>query len=549
MKKSVFSVAETSPLLKKYLDNLSYAQGAPPMYHDALTVKELNEIRKAALYDTSQANIIYYVGDELGDAYIHVNAELNSYTSVEWPMSPEQQALLEKIRSAMLVRAAKQKAIKNEEERKELIDLLFQEVVRTDDIGFVDRIRRSYTIPVPAQDLDLYRYFIHRDINGYGPLNTIMHDPYIEDVHTIGTENIHIIHKAFQYGLESNVRFPSDKYLNSYLVSLSERIGRPVTPTRPIVDGAMPDGSRINIIYSEDISRKGSSFTIRKFSAEPISCIQLVKWGTMSAKLAAYIWLCLENKMNMIFSGETASGKTTSLNAILPLIDHRNKIFSAEDTPEVKPPHDTWQRCVSRESGPMEYRVTMFDLLRAALRSRPDYLIIGEIRGEEGRVAFQAMQTGIPVLSTFHAANATKFIQRFTGDPINIPMTFIDNVNVLLFQSAVSVDGKILRRVTSVEEFVGYSKEEGGVLTKNVFKWDPVSDTHIFRGFQNSYILEEKVAADHGYLDKRKIYEELDKREAIIKKMAENDITDHRSVNEALVEYFKSGVEGLPFFI
>ena len=549
MKKSVFAVADESPLLKAYLDDMPAGMGPPPMYHDALTVKELNDIRKSALYEPAAANIIYSVGDDLGEAYIHLYPPQNSYISVEWPIVDDKKVLLDKIRAAMLVRAAKAKAIKTDEERKELIDDLFNEVVRTKDHGFVDRIRKSYSIPVPEEDRDLYRYYIHRDINGYGPINTIMRDPYIEDVHAIGIDNIHLIHKAFQYGLESNIKFEDDNQLNSFLIALSERIGRPVTPTRPIVDGAMPDGSRINIVYSEDISRKGSSFTIRKFAAEPISCVQLVKWGTMSAKLAAYIWLCLENKMNMIFSGETASGKTTSLNAILSFIDHRNKIFSAEDTPEVKPPHDTWQRLVSRESGPKEYRVTMFDLMRAALRSRPDYLIIGEIRGEEGRVAFQAMQTGIPVLSTFHAANATKFIQRFTGDPINVPMTFIDNVNVLMFQSAVNVDGKILRRVTSVEEFVGYSKEEGGVLTKNVFKWDPVSDTHQFRGFQNSYILEEKVAAEHGFLDKRKIYEELDKREAIIKRMVDNDITDHRAVNAALVKYFEGGVENLPFFV
>ncbi len=523
--------------------------GAPPTYYDGLNVKELNDIRKAAIQDPVMANLIYSVGDEIGEAYVHVNVALNSYTSVEWPVSAKQKAKLERIRGAMLVRAAKESAIKTDEERRQLIEDLFNQVVRTTENGFVGRIRKSYTIPVAAEDLDLYRYYIHRDINGYGPINTIMRDPHIEDVHVIGTENIHIIHKAYQYGLESNVRFSNDHQLNSFLVALSERIGRPVTPTRPIVDGAMPDGSRINIVYSEDISRKGSSFTIRKFAAEPISCIQLVKWGTMSPKLAAYIWLCLENKMNMIFSGETASGKTTSLNAILSLIDHRNKIFSAEDTPEVQPPHDTWQRLVSRESGPKEYQVTMFDLLRSALRSRPDYLIIGEIRGEEGRVAFQAMQTGIPVLSTFHAANATKFIQRFTGDPINVPLTFIDNVNVLLFQSAVQVEGKILRRVTSVDEFVGFSQEEGGVLTKNVFKWDPATDTHLFRGFQNSYILEEKVAAEHGLRDKRKIYDELERREAIIKKMADNDITDHREVNDTLIRYFQGGVENLPFFI
>jgi len=162
-----------------------------------------------------------------------------------------------------------------------------------------------------------------------------------------------------------------------------------VTGNGPVVDGTLPDGSRINMIYSNDVSAKGSSCTIRKITAEPITPIQLIKFGSFSPELGAYLWLCLENKMNIIICGETASGKTSTINAIMTFIDHRGKIYSVEDTPEVKPPHKAWQRCVTREAGPEESRVTMFDLLRAALRSRPDYIVVGEIRGEEARVAFQ----------------------------------------------------------------------------------------------------------------------------------------------------------------
>jgi len=320
-----------------------------------------------------------------------------------------------------------------------------------------------------------------------------------------------------------------------------------VSASKPIVDGVLPDGSRINMIYSNEISARGSSFTIRKFAPEPISPIQLIKWGTFSAELGAYLWRCLENKINIMICGETASGKTSTLNGILTLIDHRGKIYSVEDTPEVKPCQRSWQRCVTREAGPEEARVTMFDLLRAALRSRPDYIIIGEIRGEEARTAYQCMQTGIPVIATFHASTSTKFIQRMTGQPVNIPLSFIDNVNVIIFQSAVSVNGRFLRRVTHVEEFVGFNREAGGIMTRVVFKWDPNKDRHNFRGMNNSHILENKIALEHGYSDKKDIYKDLKKRERIIQKMVDLNIVGYKEVVKVFNDYYEKGPDSLPF--
>lgn len=189
----------------------------------------------------------------------------------------------------------------------------------------------------------------------------------------------------------------------------------------------------------------------------------------------------------------------------------------------------------------------MFDLLRAALRSRPDYIVIGEIRGEEARVAFQCMQTGIPVIATFHASTSSKFIQRMTGQPVNIPLSFIDNVNVILFQSAVMVNGRYLRRITHVEEFVGFNREAGGIMTRIVFKWDPARDRHFFRGMNNSHVLENRVAADHGYVNKKDIYIELRKRERIIQKMVDLNITGYKEVVKILGDYYEKGPESLPF--
>jgi flagellar protein FlaI len=539
---SLLHAAKSDPYLREYIEELKKTTTILPKYYENITVKELSNIRKNATTDPTSANVIY----KISNGHIHIDALRSKYTSIEHKLDPEEKDKLRKIKESILAKAAKEDSVGTKEDMVRVLEKLFDQSVEIVQ-GKTKAGKRGGKVQVTQREYEALKYYINRDIIGYGPIEPLIMDPYIEDVHLIGTAKVRISHKAFQYGLETNIKFDDEPSLNEFCVSISERMGRPVSASKPIVDGTLPDGSRINMIYSNDVSARGSSFTIRKFSAEPISPIQLIKFGTFSSEFVAYIWLCLENKMNVILSGETASGKTTALNAIMSFIDHRGKIYSVEDTPEVKPPQKGWQRCVTRESGPEESRVTMFDLLRAALRSRPDYIIIGEIRGEEGRVAFQCMQTGIPVMATFHASNATKFIQRMTGQPINIPMSFIDNVNVIIFQSAVNVNRRFLRRVTHVEEFMGYSKEDGGIMTRNVFKWDSATDRLIFRGNNNSYILEKRIAAEHGYAEPKDIYKDLRKREKIIQKMVDLDITGYHEVNKILSDYYEYGPDSLPF--
>tara|TARA_B100001113_G_scaffold314598_1_gene280292 strand:+ start:202 stop:1926 length:1725 start_codon:yes stop_codon:yes gene_type:complete len=385
------------------------------------------------------------------------------------------------------------------------------------------------------------RYIVIRDLIRNGPLEPLLSDEMLEDIHSVGLKYIHMDHKVFGM-VTSNIRFRERDVLARYLRAMSERIGRPVSDNKPIIDGALLDGSRINIIFSDDVSMLGPSFTIRKFAEETISIVQLIKWGTMSAQVAAYVWICLEYGMSVLVSGETASGKTTTLNAILPFIDHNVKIYSAEDTPEVKVAHKIWQRLVTRDSKNEDSRVEMFDLLKAALRSRPRYIIIGEIRGVEGATAFQAMQTGHPVIATFHASSIVKMIQRFTGDPINVPIRFFDNLNFALFQEVVEAPGGgIARRITGVDEVIGYNKHSDGVLTRGMFEWDPVKDKHYFRGMFQSHLLENKIAAMAGFSNKRDIYDELERRRQAIQDMADRDLTHYDDVFGLLNVYYQSG--------
>jgi flagellar protein FlaI len=244
--------------------------------------------------------------------------------------------------------------------------------------------------------------------------------------------------------------------------------------------------------------------------------------------------------------GETASGKTTTTNAIVPFIPPEKKIFTAENTPEVMVPHAVWQQLLTKTTGPKEGHIELEDLLRAALRSRPDYIIPGETRGIEGRVVFQAMQTGHPCITTFHAGSVTKVIQRFTGHPISIPKTFMDNLDVVLIQMAVERKGKRIRRVLSVDEIEGYNKEVDGIMSRKAFEWNAADDTQTFKANRNSFILEQRCAKNAGYADLTKIYDDYERRKYIIERMIEEKIFDYYEVVQFIWTYYREGEKGLP---
>lgn len=379
-------------------------------------------------------------------------------------------------------------------------------------------------IILTQQEYRALEYMIIRDKIEMGTLKPFLSDRYIEDITCDGVGPIFIEHKIFR-GLKSVVGFRDSKELDNFVIKLAERIKQPLTYRNPIVDSTLPDGSRINIVYGTEISKHGSNFTIRKVNEIPLSILQIIESGACNYMMAAYLWICLEYGMSMFVSGETASGKTTTLNALTTFIPPENKIVTIEDTPELTVPHRNWTREVAKAKGKGEgegSEVTMFDLLKSALRQRPNQILVGEIRGVEGSVAFSAMQTGHPVMSTFHAASVEKLIQRLCGDPINIPKTYVDNLNLVIIQSAVKLpQGGTVRRMLSINELVGYDPETQGFSFMAAFVWDPATDTFTFTGKGSSYLLENKVATVLGIPENRRaeIYDELDKRARILERL------------------------------
>jgi len=528
-----------NPHLKKYLERIKKNIERPEFYSKL----------SRDLKDQDYINLIY---PAKGVVFIHIyrtkDMEEKEYYAITPTLDEREIKKRDMILEAIYERAHLTTNIKSQDDLRNAIKKAIDKITFLDEKSR-GKIGKTKTgkIRVNSVEKMSIEYDITKNIVGGGPLEPFMRDLYIEDIHIITGENVYLIHKIFDM-IKTNI-YIDKEWADTFSQEFAEKIGSPVSEGQPIADGVMPDGSRVNIIHSKDVSLKGPSMTVRKFNEIPISITQLISWGTIDTGIAAYLWLCLQYGRSLFVCGETAAGKTTTANAMFVFIPPDKKIYSVENTPEVKIPHDVWQQLVTRTTGPKEGHVDEGELLKAGLRSRPDYIIPGETRGIESRMVFQAMQTGHPVVTTFHAGSVTKVIQRFTGHPINIPKTFMDNLDVVVIQMAVERKGKRLRRVLSVDEIEGYNKEVDGVMSRLAFQWDAIDDTHVFKANRNSFILEQKIAKMAGYEDPILIYDEYDRRKHILERMVEEEIFDYYEVAQFIWTFYRKGERGLPISV
>ncbi|NHV45313.1 MAG: type II/IV secretion system ATPase subunit [Candidatus Verstraetearchaeota archaeon] len=494
------------PYLKEYLDKLKNK----PNYISTLSY---------GVKFGEQVNIIYPLGRGI---FVHIETgEKRLYNVIEPPKQDPK--ILEEVEASIALLITNKEKV--EGNKVDILVKLYREALKKGKLKL-------------KGDTNWVLYYFLREKVGHGFLDPFLLDDWLEDISIPGGGRVFVYHKLFGY-LETNVIVEKTE-VDRLLRSLAERYGKVLSFSNPIVDLHLPDGSRFNIVFGEDISLRGSNFTIRKFSKEPISIAQLIKWKTLSAEMAAYLWLLIEAGISFFVCGETASGKTTTLNALTAFIKPNAKIVSIEETPEVNVPHKNWVREVTRlHTGSP---VTMFDLVKAALRQRPDYIIIGEIRGEEGRVAFQAIETGHPVISTMHAGNLPQLFQRLTSDPINVPKSHVDSLNLVLFQARIERKHKFIRRVTSINEIIGFSSESGQLNFLQTFTYDFDADEHRFSG--SSFLLEAKVlplkGMDISNLDK--LYYEMKMRAEILTWLSEND-PSYDSVWKTVITVDNYGVD------
>ncbi len=407
----------------------------------------------------------------------------------------------------------------------------------------MEEVMKRMNIGIAGDKLDIYKYYVIRDFVGLGILQPILNDPQIEDISCDGVNiPVYIYHRDSRLGsLRSNVVFRTHEELDTIVMRISQKCGRAISMAEPLLQGSLPDGSRVQATLATDIASKGSNITIRRFLKEPLTPTHMMNYGTMDSRILAYLWLAIESGKSILIVGATASGKTSDLNALSLFIDPASKIVSIEDTPELKLPHTHWIPEVARagygettSSGQKRGEVSMFDLLKGSLRQRPDFIIVGEIRGTEASVFFQQVSTGHPGISTFHADSLEKVIDRLTTRPINLSKSLLETLDIVIFAKRLKVKKGYARKITHVYEIAGYDSNNDSLLTNNVFEWDAFKETFATRA--DSYIVG-KIANEMG-ITKKEVQENIKDKMKVLEWMSKRYITNYQRVSEVIKAYY-----------
>ena len=407
----------------------------------------------------------------------------------------------------------------------------------------VDDILNSYRLPSRKSNRAKIHYYIERDMIGYGKIETMMRDPNIEDVSCDGPGvEIFVYHRRFE-SLRTNVMWEDEEELEHYIIRMAQRCGKHISIAEPLLDATLMDGSRIVMTLGREVSTRGSTFTIRRFRDEPFTPVDLLEFKTFSSMQIAFFWLAMQYGMSMLFVGGTASGKTTSLNACSLFLPWQHKIVSIEETRELNLPHPNWIPGCTRQGfggegssggGKAAGEVDMYDLLRAALRERPEYIIVGEIRGEEAYVLFQAMATGHTTYSTFHADSIQSLVHRLENKPIEIPRVLIPALDGISIQLQTRVGGKRVRRNKAIVEIIGIDPHSHELLTNEAFRWDNTIDEYVFTG--KSYIFEKIMMKAN--LNRVEIMDETKRRQLVIEWCLKKGIRDYKDFARVVAEYY-----------
>jgi flagellar protein FlaI len=397
---------------------------------------------------------------------------------------------------------------------------------------------RKYRIKVPPESIDKLVYYVIRDFIGYGKIDSLMKDHLIEDISADGVNiPIYVWHRLYE-SLPTNIIFKDETELNSFIIRLAYLAGKNISIAAPILDASLPDGSRIQLTYGNEVTRRGSTFTIRRFRVDPLTISDLIAFNTISSEMAAYLWYIIENRASVLVAGGVAAGKTTMLNCLSMFIKPEMKVVSVEDTQELNLPHENWIPSVVRLGFGHEDKkagsITLFDLLRAAVRQRPDYIIVGEVRGEEAYTLFQAMATGHLGLSTIHAESVEAVINRLGSEPMNIPKSLIAMTNVIMVMGRTEIGGKPARRATTTTEILELDSEKGDILTEDVFRWNPKEDNFVYSG--HSTILDRHIRKFD--LKEESVKSELNQRKTVLEWMVREGIRRYMDVANIIREYY-----------
>tara|TARA_Y100000310_G_scaffold269523_1_gene282750 strand:+ start:4194 stop:5780 length:1587 start_codon:yes stop_codon:yes gene_type:complete len=475
-------------------------------------------------------------------AYAHIHWDDNEkeviYELLEPPLDQREKSLLESIERGL----------------EELINISFLNI--NEESAVISYLEKNTKVLLaelglkpPREVFMKLMYYIYRDFVGLNKIEAIMNDYHIEDIECNGSNTpLYIVHRKYR-NLKTNIKFDSNDILMGFVEKLAQKCGKYISYASPILDGRLPNKSRVNATYTQDISSRGPTFTIRKFTSEPWSPIKLIEVKTASPELLAYLWMLIEYESNIVVIGGTGTGKTSFLNSIAFFMPPQSRIVSIEDTHEINLLHTNWLPSVAREAtgvgGESKLgEVSLFTLLKASFRQRPDYVIVGEIRGQEAFVLFQGAASGHPTMCTMHAEDVETMIRRLETPPISLPPALVETLDAVCVMSQTRIAGKEVRRVKNITEIIKVGSKVG-VLDKNTpFSWDPRTDRFLFK--RQSHIFK-KLQSEYG-MTEQQIHKEFERRTILLWEMYKRKISGYQEVHKIISAYYKTPEEVLKRF-
>ena len=469
-------------------------------------------------------------------AYAHIKwdpAEKQlKYYLEEPPLTQEEEEILKKISLTLM----------------DLIEVKLTSIRGTEDaIDYLEdqikKVMKELSLSLQPEQYIKIMYYIYRNFIGLNEIEPLLRDPWLEDIGCDGVNiPIYVVHR--RYGsLKTNVVFKDLESLRDFVIKLAERCGRYISYAEPIMDGTLPDGSRVTATLAGDVATRGPTFSIRKFAERPFSPIDQIELKTASPLVMAYFWYLVENRSSLLIAGGVSTGKTSLLNSICMFIPPEAKIISIEDTRELRIPHEHWVPTVTRlgfgiplPTGEKYGEVTLFDLLKGSFRQNPDYVIVGEVRGKEAYVMFQGMSSGHPCLSTFHAGSVDTVIKRLTTPPIELSASLVESLDAIVVMIHAREKGKSARRIKVVDEIIEVDPVTNEAKVFTSVEWDPATDTYKFN--EDSYLLK-KIAKNKG-ISIEEVKKEVRRREKVLEWMWKKGIKDYVEVCKIINEYYKN---------
>ncbi|EOD42497.1 Type IV secretory pathway, VirB11 component [Candidatus Nanobsidianus stetteri] len=483
-----------------------------------INIKFINDIKINVPKNKFETNITYPIVEPF--SYAHIYFDRSTYDLVYEIIEPKLTENEEKIYKNIIFYIEK------------LLYIKLSEINNLNDaISYLQRlydfVLNDLGIQLGQSSYEKIFYYIFRDLYGYNKVDSLLRDPLIEDIECSGPGYpIFVVHRYFG-NLRTNIIL-NDKEIRDLIEKFALRAGKHISYAEPILDATLPDGSRVNATYSQEITTHGPTFTIRKFREIPWTPIELIRLGSATPEIFAYLWLAVEFRKNIIIIGGTASGKTTMLNAISMFIPPNARIVSIEDTREIRLYHPNWIPSVVKYSSDKNREIDMFELLRMSFRQRPDYVIVGEVRGEEAYVMFQGMASGHSSLSTMHAESTKALISRLTTPPINLSPSLIELLNIVVIMQHDNFLGTNLRRIKEINEIIKYNR------FNIAYKWNPFKreylenpKKYLFRLIENDYGIRYK-----------ELYEEYIRRVKLLYRLSELNISDFQTFSKIIQMYY-----------